>query len=282
MNEELINETFIQKRTDEESIDIDIKFNLGRLNINPFSDTENIYRLNATYPNENYTPIIKYTEGKNGKLRLESQKVGSTITTAFSIDKVLDMFSKQKRDETITSSSNTWKLNLPKNLPMELNIKGGASEQNLELGGLSLSYFKLTTGASLTDIRFSEPNKKKLTMKIEAGAASFEARGLGNAHIDELKFDGGVGKSLINFSGELKDNAIVEISGGLGIIVLEIPKDTSTIIGAKDSRLMSIDMLPESFKRKGDIYINGAYEEDKPYLNININVALGSLKIIEI
>ncbi len=282
MNEELINEKFSQNRTEEESLDIDIKFNLGRLNINPLANTGSIYQLDATYPNENYTPIIKYTEGKKGKLRMESQKVGSTITTTFSIDKVLDLFSKQKRDNTITSSSNTWELKLPKDLPIELHLKGGASEQNLELGGLNLTYFKLSTGASLTDIRFSKPNENKLDMKIEAGAASFEAKGLGNANIDELKFDGGVGKSLLNFSGSPRNNSLVEISGGLGIIVLEIPKDTATIIGAKDSRLMSIDILPDSYKRKGDIYINEAYEEEKPHLNININVALGSLKIIEI
>jgi hypothetical protein len=35
-------------------------------------------------------------------------------------------------------------------------------------------------------------------MKIEAGASSFEAFGLGRANIDEMKFTGGVGKSILN------------------------------------------------------------------------------------
>jgi hypothetical protein len=281
MNPELINETFTEEKKEEELFEVNVKFNLGRLKISPFT-SPNLYQLEAIYPNENYTPSIKYIPGKRGELWLESQKIGSSLTSTFSIDKVLDLFSKDKREDTISSSSNSWDLKLTKDIPIELTIKGGAADQDIELGGLMLKYLKLNTGASVTNISFVEANEERLEMKIDTGAASFEAKGLGYANIDELKFDGGVGKSTLNFEGELKDNSIIEIGGGLGLIVIELPKDTGTVIRAKNSRLLNINSLPKSFTEKGDVYVNDAFDESKPHLNISINVALGSLRIVEI
>lgn len=281
MNHDLISETFSEIKSDEELIETQIKFNLGRLKLEPFS-SDKIFKLDASYPNENYTPIVKYKKGSRGSLTLESQKVGTSFTSTFSLDKVVDLFSKEKRDQTISSSSNTWDLKLNKDIPFELTVKGGASEQHLELGGMHLRYLRMSTGASLSSISFSEYNPERLEIKIESGAASFEATGLGYANIDDMKFDGGVGKSRLNFSGELKNNSVIEISGGLGLVELEIPKDTGTIVRAKNSRLLSINKLPDSYTKKGEIYVNEAFEDDKPHLNLNIDIALGSLNIKEI
>jgi hypothetical protein len=78
MNQDLINETFSEDKTEEELLDINIKFNLGKLIISPLSGSK-LFQLDATYPNENYTPIIKYTKSKKGNLWLESQRVTQSI-----------------------------------------------------------------------------------------------------------------------------------------------------------------------------------------------------------
>ncbi len=119
-------------------------------------------------------------------------------------------------------------------------------------------------------------------MKIEAGASSFEAFGLGRANIDEMKFTGGVGKSILNLEGDLTKTSSIEIVGGLGFIDIEIPKTTGTIVGAKSSNFLSINNIPKSYSQKGDVYVNEAYQEDRPHLNISLDLTMGSLKIIEI
>jgi hypothetical protein len=279
--DELIKEIFFEEKTEEEGLDIKIKFSLGSLKISPFSG-EKIYHLDAEYPNENYTPIIKYSKGTIGILQCESQKIGSSLGSTFSIDKVLDLFSREKRGDTIKSNSNKWDLKLNRELPAELNVEGGASEQRMELGGMMLKYLKVSTGASLTSVTFSEHNKERLEMKVESGAASFEAHGLGFANLEKMKFDGGVGKSLLNFAGDLNNNATIELSGGLGLIELEIPSDTGARIGASSKKFLSMDNIPDTYTRSGDLYINQAYDESKPHLTINVDIALGSLKIREI
>jgi hypothetical protein len=279
--DELIKEVFFEEKTDEEGLDIKIKFSLGSLKISPFTG-EKIYHLDAEYPNENYTPKIKYSKGAIGMLSCESQKIGSSLGSTFSIDKVLDLFSRDKRSDTIKSNSNKWDLKLNKELPAELKVEGGASEQRMELGGMMLKYLKIGTGASLTSVTFSEHNKERLEMKIESGAASFEAQGLGFANLDRMKFDGGVGKSLLNFDGELKSNATIELSGGLGLIELEIPAGTGARIGASSRKFLSMENIPDTYTRSGDLYINQAYDESKPHLTIKVDIALGSLKISEV
>jgi hypothetical protein len=71
-------------------------------------------------------------------------KSNTKYSTTFSIDKIFDLFSREKRDDTIKSSSNVWNLKLTKDIPLELDIRGGATDQNIELGGLRLTFFKLT------------------------------------------------------------------------------------------------------------------------------------------
>lgn len=281
--EELIKEIFYKEKSKEEGIDVRIKFNLGKLDILPFSG-DRLYELNAEYPNENYTPNVKYSVSNIGILNLESQNVTSTLGTSIKIENITNVFNKEKRDDTIHHIRNKWDLKINKDIPAELSLTCGASEQNIELGGMSLKYLKLSTGASATVLNFSEPNKERQNIKLEAGASSLEAKGLGNANAESINFKGGVGKSLLNFSGELKENSLIEISGGMGLIDLEIPKDTGAKIEASGNKFITLTLqnIPDNFKKTGGVYLNNAYDENKPHLTIKVNMAIGSLNIKEI
>ncbi len=279
--EDLIKEVFFKEKTNEKGIDVKIKFNLGKLNLSGFYG-DKLYELDSMYPNENYTPIIRYSGSTVGILHLESQKIIPTVGNSIKLDKIANLFNKDKSSDTINSNSNIWDLKLNKDLPMEIYINGGASKQNLELGGMRLKFLNLLTGVSSTKVNFDERNKERMEIKIQTGASSFEAKKLSNANIERMTFQGGVGKSLLNFSGELLENSLVEIQGGLGIIELEIPENIGVKVGTPKNKLLSIDKIPKTFTKKGDLYINSSYEENKPYLTIRVNSAMSSLSIKEI
>jgi hypothetical protein len=66
-----------------------------------------------------------------------------------------------------------WKLNLNKELPMELSIESGASESIFNLTDLKVTNFKLGTGASSNKI-YLPSNAGSTQVKVEAGAASID------------------------------------------------------------------------------------------------------------
>ncbi len=117
-------------------------------------------------------------------------------------------------------------LGLSRDVPTHLTLEVGAAESHLELGGIPLTGLVYRTGASSTEIRFDTPNPARIgTLELAAGAASFEASGLGNARFEELEFDGAVGDVTLDFTGEWSGDATADIAVGLGALRLVIPRD---------------------------------------------------------
>ncbi|MCL7963524.1 MAG: LiaF-related protein [marine benthic group bacterium] len=117
-------------------------------------------------------------------------------------------------------------LGLSREVPTDLTLEVGAAESSLDLGGIPLTGLVYRTGASSTEMKFGEPNPARIgTLELAAGAASFEAAGLGNARFDELEFDGAVGDVTLDFTGEWSGDATADIAVGLGALRLVIPRD---------------------------------------------------------
>ncbi len=130
---------------------------------------------------------------------------------------------------------NEWDLKLS-DAPMDLTIKAGAYEGNLELGGLALKSLTVKDGAANVKLHFAEPNQTEMSiLRYETGASNVELTGLANANFSTLMFSAGAGNYTLDFSGELQRDAVVTIEAGLGDLSLVIPKDmdaTVTVEGA--------------------------------------------------
>ena len=117
-------------------------------------------------------------------------------------------------------------LGLSREVPTDLTLEVGAAESSLDLGGIPITGLVYRTGASSTELRFDEPNPARIgTLELAAGAASFQAAGLGNARFDEMEFDGAVGDVTLDFTGEWNGDATADIAVGLGALRLVIPRD---------------------------------------------------------
>lgn len=169
---------------------------------------------------------------------------------------------------------NEWNLKLG-STPMDLAISAGAYDGTLELGGLSLKSLEVKDGAANVDLSFTEPNPIKMSiLRYSTGASDVKLTGLANANFSTLTFSGGAGNYTLDFSGELKQDAVVTVDSGLGNLTLIIPEKVNTRVTV-ESTAVNINH-GSGWSQNGKDYVQ---KGDGPSLTIVVKMAAGNLLI---
>ncbi|HXD10012.1 MAG TPA: toast rack family protein [Anaerolineales bacterium] len=130
---------------------------------------------------------------------------------------------------------NKWDLKLS-STPMDLTVTAGAYSGNYDLGGLALKSLTVKDGAAHVDLTFSQPNTTRMSVfRYETGASNVKLTGLANANFNNMTFSSGAGDYTLDFTGELKRDATVNLSSGLSNLIVVIPEDVNaevTVEGA--------------------------------------------------
>lgn len=170
-------------------------------------------------------------------------------------------------------------LNLGKARSYALTIETGASDNNLDLGGLPITRLEIKTGAGKMDLDFSAPNPQPMTLfNVSAGATAMDFKGLGNANFTELFVEGGAASYRFDFGGALQQNGHVRISTGVSSLELRIPASMAARI-TPESVLGGVDIGDGYTKKEGAFWTEAAVRGETPVLTVRTNVALGSLAI---
>lgn len=176
--------------------------------------------------------------------------------------------------------SDEWMVKLTDAIPLSLDASLGAGKADLDLTGLNINRFALSTGASSTKIYFGEPNKSVIEhMKIEAGVSKLDAQGLCNANFRHLDFEGGVGSYYLNFDGELRREVEVKIEFGMGTITLDIPSKIGVKVNYSDNWLSSFHFASDIYRERDGQSVSENYSNAEGRLNIYIDSGLGHVKI---
>jgi hypothetical protein len=224
-------------------------------------------------PDDNEAPDvnIKYrVDGERGNLRIDLSEEGGW-------EQMKSWLTRANRSQGL--ENDTWYIKLNSSIPIKLDVDVGAGSSNIDITGLIVKEFKLSTGASSTSVVCNEPNTVVMDVfTIEAGLAKFYGGSLGNANFKSLRFEGGVGSYALDFSGALRRESNVSVDIGLGSINIFLPKN----IGAQvryDQGFLSSHTF-EDFKEIGDgKYISNNYYDSEGKLSIRIETGLGSVKI---
>lgn len=194
----------------------------------------------------------------------------------------IDFESNLRRHIDLDDSENEWMITLSNKYRAELSLEIGASESELELGGIPLEVLDIDIGAAEGRLTFGKPNPARMDeLVVDAGAASFEMNNLGNANFRRMTFEGGVGDFELDFSGEYKDKSRAEISIGLGSAKIFIPADLPVRIDAEDNFLSKIDFDNADKSLLDDNFYESENYRDSSYgLALDISVGLGSVEII--
>jgi len=171
---------------------------------------------------------------------------------------------------------NHWDLQLG-DTPVDLDIDAGAYEGMLDLGGIPITRLEINGGASSSEVRFDSPNPERMSsLTFNTGASDVTLTGLGNANFSTMDFTGAAGDYTLDFSGELQQEATVNINGAVGNLELTVPAGRPVNV-ALTGGLRDIDLRGD-WQRNGD----GEYTTSGsgPALDINIDMSIGAIKLI--
>jgi hypothetical protein len=252
------------QKDDAERVQATVRFGGGELNVEPGSDA--LLRGQFVYNLDSLEPEISYdVQDRQGTLLIEhrADRIGP------------DQVRRSIRGEL----RNEWTLFLAQDIPLDLQLDVGASSGEIELGGLAIENLDLTTGAADLRIGFDKPNPERLsTLHIHSGAAKIELYGLGNANLDELAFDGGLGTYLFDLSGEWQRSANVRILAGASQVTLRLPQEIGVRVCPGD---LYGEQMNELEERDG-CYVNGLYDRSDIVLDIALDLGLGKLDVKQV
>jgi cell wall-active antibiotic response 4TMS protein YvqF/uncharacterized protein DUF2154 len=181
------------------------------------------------------------------------------------------------RRDLSDKSQGEMRLALSRAVPIDLSLDLGATKATLDLGGLNLLGLRLDSGASETVLDFSTPNLTRMrALEVDVGAASFEARNLGNANAAQVHIEGGVGSVDLDFGGQWSHDMVVDADLALGKLTLHVPRD----VGVR----VEVEKFLASFDQQGLVKRSGAYysenwDQAKYHLRLHAQTTFGGIEL---
>lgn len=238
---------------DETALRVDVEYAAGELRLGPGADGS-LYRMTMRYDDDIINPRIAY---RNSRLRvgMEDAQIRGRSTKGGFLD-----------------------LKLGPSVPLELELKFGAAEAKLDLGGMHVRRASIATGASSTDLTVSAPNTGSCDLlELEVGAARFEATRLGNLNARRMTLHGGVGEVTLDFTGQWQQDMTGKVDMGLGSLTLRLPRGLGVSI-RKGGLLASFDS--QGLVKRGDVHYSENWDSATHKLSLEINAALGSINVV--
>ncbi len=236
-----------------------IEYGSGNLRLQP-GEPRDLYRMSLSYDEDRFLPISDFdAPGGVVHLGLKSQGEGGVRVVS----------RNHLRQAALVS--------LSPRVELSLDLSLGAVDADLELGGLRLSQIDLKTGASQATVRFSRPNAMRCRhATFSAGAAEVTLLGLGNSRCEEITFEGGVGRVLLDFSGASTSSAHVAVKMAVGGITLRLPKGAGVRI-TMDKFLSSFE--PAGLIRRGSAFVSPNYDRAQSKLDFELTTAMGGADV---
>lgn len=170
---------------------------------------------------------------------------------------------------------NTWDIQLG-STPIDLTIRAGAYQGNIDLSGLRLTGLDISDGASQADLKFTKPNPEKMgTFNYRTGASQVKLVGLGYANFSQMTFEGGAGSYTLDFTGKLNRDASVTVKAGICDITIVVPEGTKAVVNMDES-LNNVN-LDGTWNTSGHSYTTAG---EGPVLDIHIDMGLGNLTLV--
>jgi len=125
---------------------------------------------------------------------------------------------------------NDWTLQLA-NTPLDLHVESRATINNFNLTGVPLHSLTLLDSVTATEISLDAQNPSKLEeFEIGSSGSNFVFRGISNANFEQMNMRAVGGSYILDFSGDLQQDANITLVAGLGKLQVEIPAEIPATI----------------------------------------------------
>ncbi|HEU4631723.1 MAG TPA: hypothetical protein VFS08_18385 [Gemmatimonadaceae bacterium] len=191
--------------------------------------------------------------------------------------RVLKVGTRQAADDAPSGPPGELRLDLARDVPVSLQLQTGASEADLDLGGMRLTRVVVESGATDASLHFDAPNRQPMAqLELAVGAASLQARGLANARASQMRVKVGVGSAELDFGGEWTNDVELELDVALGKAALRVPDDVG--VRVETSRVLG-SFEREGFVKRGDAYYSANWDRARHKLRVHSRMVLGELEI---
>lgn len=253
-----------------QKVRLHVEYGAGELTIRPAREGD-LYDAHYRYDASRFQPVRSYdlTSG-TAEVRLGVRSLNGKDGVHFD-------WKDLSSGDLDTENSGSLQVGLSRDVPTDLRVTVGAARNRMRLGGLPITGLVIETGASETDLDFSEPNPSVMDeLRIKAGAASLTAESLGNARFRSLRVEGGVGDVTLDFSGRWTTDAKGSIHVGLGSLSLRFPPDLAVKI---DKSTVLASFSAAGFVKTADGYRTRNWDSAEHHLELEINAAFGSIDV---
>lgn len=262
------------------SLSVELYYGAGHLLVAP-SELPLLYDARLRYDAETFAPVRGWTrDGSDATVRIGLESVGradSEGRVRLRLGENVD-FDLEDLIEGGEERAGTLDLALNPDVETSLEVRVGAAEADLDLGGLSLAGLDFATGASDAEISFDTPNRIRMErLTLKSGAARFEATRLGNARFDAFEFEGAVGEVLLDFGGEWERDATARIKVVIGELRIRVPRDIGVRVTRK-SLLSSLEA--DGFVKRGHAHVSPNWDDASVRFEIEIESGFGTVEIV--
>jgi hypothetical protein len=246
---------------EEKTLNADVRFDVGTLEITRGKGTDSLYTFDLEYDKSGFEPDVQYNSDSTGEGRF-----------SFRLPRI------HKPGLQREGFSNSLRLQFNDSIPLDLKVDTEMANTRLSLSGLSVSRVVFESGVGGAKIYVYEPNPILCEfVRLKNGVGSIDAIGLGNLNFRELELEGGVGGADLDFSGNWRQDADVRIQVGLGGVHLRIPRSLGVRLET-EKHFFREDQL-EGFIQKGIDYYSENYEDAPVKVFMRVATHIGGLKI---
>lgn len=118
-------------------------------------------------------------------------------------------------------------------------------------------------------------NSVPIDMTVEMGAGRADLT-LGTLSLKSLDLKFGAGESVVDLTGDWKNDLTASIRGGVGNVTLRLPRNVGVLVDAKGG-LGSINAA--DFEKRGHTYVNEAYGKSSVTLRVDVKAAIGEINL---
>lgn len=175
---------------------------------------------------------------------------------------------------------NRWDLAFSPEAPLEMDLRLGAGDGELDFTDLQVTALDVNIGAGDYILRFDQPSRTAMDhLKVNAGASKLEILQMGNASPERVDLKGGVGDMGLDLTGTWTRSAKIEIIAGAGSLTLRLPDDIGVQVKTRGplSKIEAPDLT-----RVDSSYINDIFGGTDTELRVQITTGLGSVRLIEV
>lgn len=123
------------------------------------------------------------------------------------------------------------------------------------------------------DLRLN--NKVPMEMRVDLGAGKSDLS-LGTLSLSNLELNMGVGETVVDLTGDWKNDFQAKIHGGVGQATVKLPRDVGVRVRARGG---IGEISASELKKDGDTYTNTAFEKSSVTLQVEVDGGIGEIHL---